>query len=193
MPRSVSRQAADHRANDEGALVERIKHDRAAFGELYELHRGPIHRFVLARVRNPADAEDVTSETFLRALRSVGSYRYTGVPLRAWLVRIAMSAIVDHHRRTRRRDEDVGRHLDVPASGSIEELAAMRDQVRRIAAIAQDRLADGQRTALVLRFRYDLSHREIGRRLGRSHLASKLLLYRAVKALRAAAAEQDED
>jgi len=188
-PRSGSARAAGRRDHDERDLIERIRRDPTAFVELYEAHRGPIYRFVLRRLRNPADAEDVTSETFLRALRSVGGYEYTGVPLRAWLVRIAQSAVADHRRRTRHRSEDISQHPDVPAGGSLEDLAATHDQVRRIVAVARERLSEGQRAALVLRFEHDLSHREIGRRLGRSQMASKLLLHRAMKTLRAAIAD----
>jgi RNA polymerase sigma-70 factor, ECF subfamily len=187
---SSSTRAAGPHDHDERDLVERLHHEPAAFVDLYEAHRGPIYQFALRRLRNPADAEDVTSETFLRALRSMGSYRYTGAPLRAWLVRIATSAIADHRRRTRHRSDDLNQHPEVPASESIEDMAAARDQVRRIAAVARERLSEGQRAALLLRFEEDLSHREIGHRLGRSHLASKLLLHRAMKALRAAIDEQ---
>ena len=68
---------------DEKELVERAKRDPAAFGELYDRHFLQIYRFVYSRVRDQTVAEDVTSEVFMKALKSIGRYQDTGKPFSA--------------------------------------------------------------------------------------------------------------
>lgn len=169
---------------EERELVERAQRDPEAFGRLYERYRVRVYKFACARLRHPNDAEDVTSEVFLRALRAIGRYRYTGVPFRTWLFQIAANVIVDQLRR-RRPVEDIDEHLELAAADNVEDLVARRDLVRRIRLAARP-LPASQRTALALRFGHDLAVGEIADRMGRSEGAVKLLLHRAQRVVRAA-------
>ncbi len=170
---------------EERELVERAKHDAIAFGELYRRHRDAINRFALSRLRNRADAEDVTSEVFLRALRAIARYEERGIPFRSWLLRIAACAVVDHLRRQQPvEDIDQQRTLTAAAT-SLEDQVAGRDQVRRIGRAALQ-LPVRQREALALRLGHDLAVDEVARRMDRSPGAVKLLLHRAVRGVRAA-------
>jgi RNA polymerase sigma-70 factor (ECF subfamily) len=170
---------------DERDLVERAKEDPEAFGRLYERYRGGVYRFARSRLRNSHDAEDLTADVFMRAWQAIGHYQCTGAPITAWLYRIASNAIVDQQRRRWGVVEDIDQHRDLAAAGSLEDLVAERDRVRRIGLAAQ-RLSARQRTVFALRFSHDLTHSAIARRMGRSLGAVKLLHYRAVAAVRAA-------
>jgi RNA polymerase sigma-70 factor (ECF subfamily) len=169
---------------DECDLVERAKQDPEAFGRLYERHRARIYRFAWSRMRNSYDAEDLTAEVFMRAWQAIGRYQPSGSPFSAWLYRIASNMVVDQQRKRRRLVEDIDQHQDLAAAGSVADLVAERDRVRRI-GLAARRLPARQRTVLALRFGHDLSHRAIAGRMGRSQGAVKLLQYRAIAGLRA--------
>ena len=88
---------------DERLLVEAAQGDPAKFEALYELHFARVYGFVASRVHDRATAEDVTSEVFHKALANLPSYEWRGVPFVAWLLRIAVNAVADQHKRAARR------------------------------------------------------------------------------------------
>ena len=183
-PMSVAARPADDLLV-ERELVERAKHDPEAFGRLYERNRIRVYSFACSRLRDPDDAEDVTAEVFMRAWQAIGRYQSNGSPFAAWLYRIASNAIVDLHRKRRVVLEDIDQHQGLAAAGSVEDLVAERDRMRRIEMAAR-RLPVPQRTALALRFGHDLTQDAIARRMGRSRSAIRLLQYRAIVGVRAA-------
>ena len=83
---------------DEINLINAAKRDSTQFGKLYELYVGRIFNYVYYRVGNTHDAEDITSNVFIKALRSLGNYRHMGLPFSAWLYRIAHNMVANHHR-----------------------------------------------------------------------------------------------
>ena len=171
----------------ERELVERAKTDPNAFGALYDRHFQQIYRFVYSRVGEQAAAEDVTSEVFVKALRGIGRYQDTGRPFQAWLYQIAVNAIADKYRAARPA-EDIDEQRGLAAEGDLEELAARRDEMRRIWALVE-RLPAPQRTAMVLKFQEDLKIEDIAVAMGKSPGAVKLLIHRAVTRLREQASE----
>jgi len=90
-------------ADDERELVERAKSDRAAFAALYRRHYRALSSHVLRRTGDVHTTEDLVSDVFLTALRTLPRYRYRGVPFRFWLLRIATNAVNRWARRRRRR------------------------------------------------------------------------------------------
>ncbi len=86
---------------DEAALVEAARHDRQAFGLLYDRHFDAIYHYVAARVEDDAVAEDLAGAVWERALRAIERYELRGVPFLAWLYRIAGHVVANHHRRRR--------------------------------------------------------------------------------------------
>ena len=94
-------------------LVERAKHDREAFATLYRAHCRAIAGYIYRRVGDTHLAEDLASEVFMVALQHLGSYRHRGVPIRAWLYRIASSRVNRWARRQRRTAIDQ-LHADPP-------------------------------------------------------------------------------
>src|SRR3712207_9042802 len=85
-------------------LVERAQQgDRAALEELYLLHFDRIYSYLHMSVGNRHDAEDLTTQTFLRMLESIGRFRWGTAPFSAWLFRIAHNLAMDHFRRSEER------------------------------------------------------------------------------------------
>ena len=178
----------------EAALVKRARTDGEAFGRLYDHYLGRVYRFAYRCTGTHADAEDLTAQTFHRALERLETYEWRGLPFGAWLLRIARNLAADQTRRSKRHLslDGLGEHgfeapaPDRPADAEIierEELDATW------AAVAELPLM--QRRAVVLYFSRGLSHAETGRAIGRSETATKQLVYRAVKTLRARLAGAD--
>ena len=178
------------RLEEEPALVDRAKCDPEAFGELYERYCERIYAFAYARLNTRTEAEDATSEVFLKALRGIPGYRPTEQPFRAWLYRIAANVIVDRYRRrgpTASLEDAPDGALE---SADIAETIVQRARMRSVWA-AVDTLPRQQRAAITLRFSADLSNNTIARVMGKSTPAIKQLLHRGVHALRAKLAVGD--
>src|SRR5437660_4831615 len=98
VPTPVSPDRAE--GGDASLAIRAGKGDAAAFGALYDRHVGAVYRYVYYRVRNDADAEDLVSDVFMRALRAIPRYEPRQAFL-AWLYRIARNAVIDRARRSR--------------------------------------------------------------------------------------------
>ncbi|VXC21402.1 sigma-70 family RNA polymerase sigma factor [Nocardioides sp. AX2bis] len=178
-------------AEDEGersrliALVELARGgDAEAFGMLFDHYHPQVYRFLYHRTRSVTLAEDLTSETFFRALRRMPDFRWQGKDFGAWLMTIARNLTVDHFKSGRVRmestTEDMSRHDDVTESTEDAVLAALTHEVL-LDALQQ--LSDEQRDCLVMRFLQGLSIAETAAVLGRSDGAVKQLQLRGVRNL----------
>jgi RNA polymerase sigma-70 factor (ECF subfamily) len=158
--------------------------DAEAFGLLYERYVALVYRYVYARVGSPQVAEDLTSETFIRALRRIDSFSWQGKDIAAWFVTIARNLITDNAKSARFRLEvttadmlDADRRVDGPEN---EVLSHLRD-ARLLEAIKT--LKPEQAECVVLRFLHGMSLAETSLVIGRSQGAVKQLQLRAVRAL----------
>ena len=167
------------------ALVELARGgDAEAFGMLYDHYHVSIYRFVYYRVGSVPLAEDITSETFFRALRNIGSFRWQGKDFGAWLTTIARNLTTDHFKagRTRleRSTDDMTVHdqsVEGPDSAVLSSLA-IEALLRALRQLPHE-----QQECLVMRFLQGLSITETARVLGRSDGAVKQLQLRAVRSL----------
>ncbi|HEY7795197.1 MAG TPA: sigma-70 family RNA polymerase sigma factor, partial [Gaiellaceae bacterium] len=108
-------------AADVRALVERGQAgDRAALEELYLIHFDRIYSYLHMTVGNRHDAEDLTTQTFLRMLESIGKFRFQSAPFSAWLFRIAHNLSMDHVRANKRWQPEE----EVPEPHGSEERSA---------------------------------------------------------------------
>jgi RNA polymerase sigma-70 factor (ECF subfamily) len=158
--------------------------DAEAFGQLYDSYVSTIYRYIYYRVGGHALAEDLTSETFLRALRSLTSFRWQGRDFGAWLVTIARNLVADHFKSGRFRLEvATGEILDYDSAsdGPEDDVLAMLTNEALVAALKQ--LGTDQQECLVLRFLNGLSVTETARVLGKSDGAVKQLQLRAIRNL----------
>lgn len=167
---------------DEAALIAAAQSDPDAFACLYDRTVASVYRFALSLVRNHADAEDLTAETYRRALARFPSYEDRGRPFVAWLITITRNLAADRARRNGREMPLLERDAaedEWPGAGLVhEERAAAVHEALRV-------LTDEQRRAVILRYGQDLSHRQVAERMGKSEAAVKQLSYRASIVLRA--------
>mgnify|MGYP001036753199 CR=1 FL=1 len=169
----------------EKELVEEAKASMDAFAELYGHYVDGIYGYVLRRVGNESDAEDITARTFEKALGGIGGFKWKGASFCSWLVRIASNSVVDHYRRegkARMVDlEEVLPHLvgeDDP-TGGIE-----REEERRLLLEAMGGLPERYRVVIELKFVDELDNQIIAEMIGCNKGNLAVRLHRALKALR---------
>ena len=181
-----TQQGAAVQAGEDAALAHRAKAgDAQAFGALYDRYFERVYRYVYYRVREDAEAEDVTSEVFFRALRAMPRYE-PRQPFLAWLYRIARNAVIDRARATRPRlsfedalaHPDAGDHIVDPDA----ELLATDRRARLRTALAK--LTREQQEVVVLRFVEGLSADEVGKIMGKRAGTVRGLQFRALQALK---------
>jgi RNA polymerase sigma-70 factor (ECF subfamily) len=166
-------------------LVERARDgDSDAFGQLYDRYVDTVYRYLYYRVGNRQLAEDLTSETFLRALRRIGSVTWQGRDLGAWLVTIARNLTADHFKSSRFRLEVTTadmRDADQLADGPEREVLDALTNATLLQAVK--RLNAEQQECIVLRFINGMSVTETAQAMGKNDGAIKALQYRAVRTL----------
>lgn len=179
---------SDYREQD---LIQAAqKGNREAFGQLYEMYANRVYRYLLARLGEPADAEDVTAEVFIRAMQALPSYRIKGAPFVSWLLRIAHNQAVNCvKRRARRREVPL---VETLSTTDDPEETALRQAMMSEVSQAMEGLTDLQREVLTLRFSADLTLAETAGVMNRRVQAVKFLQHSALRALRRLLGEQEE-
>jgi RNA polymerase sigma-70 factor, ECF subfamily len=168
-------------------LVQRAQAgDAEAFGELYDRYVDLVYRYVYYRVGSAQLAEDLTSETFLRALRRISSFTWQGRDVGAWFVTIARNLIADHYKSGRYRLELTTD--DVAESGAAlvtegPEGAVLESMQNKVLLEAVKQLGPEQQECIVLRFLQGLSVAETAQAMGKNEGAIKALQYRAIRTL----------
>ncbi len=171
---------------DEENLVRRAQHhDEAALTQLYEENFDRIYRYIVLKIREKTEAEDMTQQVFISALKSISSFKWKGVPFSAWLFRIAHNLIVDYYRKKSKQatvqlDESLVRsnsdpRIEVEQKLDIEQLVS-----------ATKRLTKAQQEVISLRFAGELSIAQVAKVMGKSEGAVKALQHSAIVALRKA-------
>ena len=167
------------------ALVELARTgDSEAFGLLYDHYQGSVYRVLFYRTRSVQLAEDLTSETFFRALRSMNNFRWQGKDFGAWLMTIARNLATDHFKAGRTRleltTEDMGLHDDATEGPETSVLASLTNEIL-LKALTE--LPSEQKDCLIMRFLQGMSIAETAAVLGRSDGAVKQLQLRGVRNL----------
>jgi RNA polymerase sigma-70 factor, ECF subfamily len=162
---------------DEQLLVEAARRDPSRFAELYEQHVDRVYAYVLRRVGNRQEAEDITSQVFHQALEKIGSFEWRGAPFAAWLLRIAANATTD---RWRERAREHGNPTKEPSEEFDFERA---NESARLFHLVRE-LPTEQRLVIEMRFAEEKSLKEIAETIGRTEGAVKQLQFRAIRFLR---------
>ena len=165
-------------------LVERAKRgDRDALEELYLLHFDRIYSYLHMSVGNRHDAEDLTTQTFLKMLEAIGRFEWKSVPFSAWLFRIAHNLAMDFFRAGKR----VQPEEEVPEPPGSEEASAEFHALHSIGRSSMlDLIADlspEQRQVLTLKFVFNFGNTEVATILGKTEGAVKSLQHRALVSL----------
>jgi RNA polymerase sigma-70 factor (ECF subfamily) len=166
------------------SLVERAQAgDREALEELYLIHFDRIYSYLHLSVGNRHDAEDLTTQTFLKMLEAIGRFRWQSVPFSAWLFRIAHNLAIDHFRARRRvQPED-----EVPEPPGQEESSAEQQAMESIGQAGMltliERLSMEQRQVLTLKFLFGFANADVAGILDKTEGAVKSLQHRALASL----------
>ena len=174
---------------DERSLVSRAqKGNEEAFAQLYEEYFTKIYRYVVVRIGDETEAEDITQQVFLKALQSIGSFKWRGIPFSAWLYRIAHNQVVDYLRKTKRRTMVPIDEVTVAVESNPQQEVEQEFDLQQL-TVAIQRLTEAQRAVISLRFTSELSTAEVAKTLGKSQGAIKALQHSAIVALRRVLAE----
>jgi RNA polymerase sigma-70 factor (ECF subfamily) len=172
-------------------LVDRAQQgEREALEELYLLHFDRIYSYLHMSVGNRHDAEDLTTQTFLKMLEAIGRFRWRSAPFSAWLFRIAHNLAMDHFRATRRWQPEE----EVPEPEPPEESAAEEEALESIGQRSMleliENLSHEQQQVLTLKFVFNFSNGEAATILGKTEGAIKSLQHRALASLQRQLEEQ---
>ena len=167
---------------DERLLIEAAQKDPACFAELYEINFERVYAYVVKRVRDRAETEDLTAEVFHQALANLKRFEWRGIPFAAWLFRIAANLITDRWQRSGREVADESGHLESAQASAVEI-----EEVERRATLFSlvETLPAEQQRVVVLRFVEEKSIKEVAREIRKTEGAVKQLQFRALTSLRA--------
>jgi RNA polymerase sigma-70 factor (ECF subfamily) len=181
--RAPARPAVDS-ADHVRRLVERGQEgEREALEELYLLHFDRIYSYLHMSVGNRHDAEDLTTQTFLKMLESIKRFRWRSAPFSAWLFRIAHNLAMDHFRATRRWQPEEEVPEPVGEAEPSAEVAAFQAIGRQSMLELIEGLSHEQRQVLTLKFVFNLPNAEVATILGKTEGAVKSLQHRALVSL----------
>ena len=167
---------------DERLLIEAAQRDPACFAELYEINFERVYAYVMRKVGNRAESEDLTAEVFHQALANLKRFEWRGIPFAAWLFRIAANLITDRWQRSGREVADDAGHIESVQASPVEI-----EEVERRATLFRlvDTLPAEQRRVVVLRFVEQKSIKDVAREIRKTEGAVKQLQFRALSSLRA--------
>ena len=166
-------------------LVQRARQgDQEAFARLYEAHFDKIFRYVVLKIRNQAEAEDMTQQVFVKAYESIGAYQSQGVPFTAWLFRIAHNQMVDYVRKQSRKPTvPLDESLPIADETDLEHDVETKIEMEKV-VLATKQLTKAQREVISLRFAGGLSITEAAKTVKKSEGAIKALQHSAILSLR---------
>jgi len=159
-------------------VIIRATHDRAAFAELYDCYLPRVYAFCRKYSQTREDAEDLTAETFERALTAISRYEERGQPFSAWLLRIAKNAVIDRSRRSGHSAISSYNLSLLRQDGIQQEWEQAYWLHMHVTTLPED-----QREAVRLRFYEDQRFADVAERMGRSEGAVKQLMRRALNSL----------
>ena len=166
------------------ALVERAQGgERDALEELYLIHFDRIYSYLHVSVGNKHDAEDLTTQTFLKMLEAIGRFRWQSAPFSAWLFRIAHNLAMDHFRATKRWQPEETPPEPEPDEHTSAEHGAFESIGRRSMLELIEDLSPEQQQVLTLKFVFNFANAEAATILGKTEGAIKSLQHRALASL----------
>ena len=171
---------------DELSLIRRAQQrDQVALTQLYEENFDKIYRYIVIKIGDRTEAEDMTQQVFLNALQSISSYRSKGLPFSSWLYRIAHNQVVDYLRKkTKKATVPLDESLPIPDHDpDPQTVVEMKYEIEQV-SVATRKLTPAQREVISLRFASELSIAEAAGVMGKSEGAIKALQHSAIAALR---------
>ena len=155
----------------------------AVIAGLFEEYYDKVVRYIYIRISDQPEAEDLAGEVFLKALKSMGSYRGSAEQLRFWIFKIARNIVIDHYRKMSKRKTVNLDDVEITDGSNVEEIAEQRLQIRDLTK-AMNQLTQAQREVIGLRFFAGLSSAETAQILGKSSGAVREMQCDAIQRLR---------
>jgi RNA polymerase sigma-70 factor (ECF subfamily) len=169
---------------DEESLIRRAQQrDQVALTQIYEENFDKIYRYVVLKIGDRAEAEDMTQQVFLNALKSIDRYKFKGMPFSSWLFRIAHNQVVDYYRKKGRATTVPIDDVILPGYDNPGRDAERKMEIEEVKQATQQ-LTSAQREVISLRFAGELSIAEVARVMGKSEGAIKALQHAAIISLR---------
>lgn len=167
-------------------LAQKATTDEEAFEELYEYFFPRVYNFIYARLKNSADADDVTSVTFIKMNENLNNYDSTKAAFSTWLFRIANNALIDHTRRRENSNETDWDEFFDPAAPEYQEPEAriLTEETNRGLLKALDKLNERERRIIELRYWGDLDTRAIAEVLNMTESNVRVTLHRTLGKLK---------
>ena len=163
---------------------DRERQGAAALADLFETHYERVARYVAVRIGNPEHAEELAADVFVRALERIDTFQWRGIPMQAWLFRIAHNLAVDYLRRSSRRKTLPLDEAASVATADDPETETVQILQREELLEAMDSLTPAQREVVSLRFFGGLTSAEVAQIVKRTNGAVRELQSSALKALR---------
>jgi RNA polymerase sigma-70 factor (ECF subfamily) len=175
---------AIHGVPPDGDLIALAKQgDREAFGQLYERYADALYRYLRTRVGSDEDAEDLTENVFVRCFESLETYEERGWPYSAFLYQVARNLLVNHYRQgTSPQPLDEHESIEAREPGLEQRLSDREDVLQARQALS--RLPADYQEIIRLRVLMDMPTSTVAEWMKRSEGAVRVLLHRALKALR---------
>jgi len=169
---------------DEESLIRRAQqHDEMALTQIYEENFDKIYRYIVLKIGDRTEAEDMAQQVFLNAFKSISSYKSKGNPISSWLFRIAHNQMVDYFRKKSKR-ATVPLEETLVGGGDDPRLEAERKIAVEQLVRATGKLTGAQREVISLRFAGELSVAQVAGIMGKSEGAIKALQHSAIISLR---------
>lgn len=152
------------------------------FAFLYDRYIKDIYRFVYFKTHHKETAEDLTSQTFIKALEHIASFDGEMGSFKSWVYRIARNTVIDHY-RARKATVDIEDAWDIASGDDIERDAAVREQLSKVQEYLKE-LDGEQRDIVVMRLWEDMPYKEIAMVLGKSEASCKMSFSRTMAKMR---------
>jgi len=193
-PARPARRAPDERDERDEQIARQALTDRAAFSELYEAYVGRVYRYLLSRTSDPAEAEELTSRTFLNALTRLHQFRGGGAKFQSWLMSIAHNLLVNWYRDRGRRPpiEALDAALATPADTPGPEASLEENERLALVREAVSALPPDRQQVIALKYVDGRTNAEIGRMMGRTEGAVKALHHRTLRELQGRLADVED-
>lgn len=171
--------------DDIDVIKKAVAGDTVAFGMLYQKYITAIYNYIFYRTGNVHDAEDISARVFHRAYAHISNFQYTGIPISAWLYRIAHNLVANYHRDgSRNKEISIDDQINLRSTAELPEKVLEINQENEMLQSAIRKLTPERQQVVILKFVEHLSNSEIAVIMGRSEGAIKSLYHRTLLALK---------
>jgi RNA polymerase sigma-70 factor (ECF subfamily) len=169
-------------SKEQKLIKDCLKGDLKPFGEIYKIYIDKIYRFIYFKTHHKETAEDLVSQTFFKALRSVKDFNPDKGEFSSWLYRIAKNCVIDHY-RTRKSEVDIYDIWDLADKQDIGRDSELKDKLEQAGKYLKN-LPGEQRDIILMRAWSDMPYKEIAEIIGKSEDNCKMIFSRAINKLR---------